>query len=221
MEFFISMEKKFGREIPMHHPAIDLIERRVSANRFDPSHSLTNTEIEGLVRLATRAPTAFNLQNWRFIAVRKAEAKAKLRDLAYGQAKVSDAAVTFIICGQPPDHESLGERLRPFVETGLMPEAMASGWQETARAKYAADPEASRDEAIRSATLGTATLIYAAEAMGLASGPVSGFDAAAVSHEFGLAEGDIPVMLLPVGRAAPGNWPQKPRRPLSEVLQLS
>jgi hypothetical protein len=26
------------------------------------------------------------------------------------------------------------------------------------------------------------------------------------------------VMLLAVGRAAPGNWPQKPRRPLREVL---
>lgn len=205
----------------MPHPTIDLIERRVSANLFDPSHSLTNIEIEDLVRLATRAPTAFNLQNWRFIAVRTPEAKARLRDLAHGQVKVSDAAVTFIICGQSPDHESLGERLRPFVESGLMPEAMASGWRETVRAKYAADPEATRDEAIRSATLGTATLIYAAEAIGLVSGPMVGFDAAAVSHEFGLAKGEIPVMLLPVGRAAPGNWPQKPRRPLSEVLQIS
>lgn len=205
----------------MPHPTIDLIERRVSANHFDPSHTLTNTEIEDLARLATRAPTAFNLQNWRFIAVRKVEAKAKLRDLAYGQVKVSEAAVTFIICGQSPDHESLGERLRPFVETGLMPEAMASIWQESVHAKYAGDPAASRDEAIRSATLGTATLIYAAEAMGLVSGPMVGFDAAAVSREFGLAEGEIPVMLLPVGRAAPGNWPQKPRRPLSEVLQIS
>lgn len=54
----------------MPHPAICLIERRISADRFDPSHTLTDFEIEELVRLATRAPTAFNLQNWRFIAVR-------------------------------------------------------------------------------------------------------------------------------------------------------
>ncbi|MFD1328823.1 nitroreductase family protein [Mycoplana ramosa] len=204
----------------MQHSTIDLIERRISANLFDASHTLADAEIETLVHLATRAPTAYNLQNWRFIAVRTPDAKARLRKLAYGQAKVSAAAVTFIVCGQLPDHTALAERLRPFVETGLMPQAMAAGWQEDAQAKYA-DREAARDEAIRSATLGAATLIYAAEAMGFVSGPMVGFDADAVARDFDLTEGEVPVMLLPVGRAAPGNWPQKPRRPLSEVLRIS
>ncbi|HET8597182.1 MAG TPA: nitroreductase family protein [Castellaniella sp.] len=205
----------------MQHPTIALIERRTSANRFDPAHLLADEQIEELVRLATRAPTAYNLQNWRFIAVRTPAAKARLRELAFGQAKVSEAAVTFIVCGQIPQAASLRERLRPFVETGLMPAAMAAAWQDDAHVRYAADPEAARDEAIRSATLGAATLIHAAEAMDLVSGPMAGFDADAVSREFGLAEGELPVMLLAVGRAAAGNWPQKPRRPLAEVLELS
>lgn len=204
----------------MLHPTIRLIERRVSANQFDASHHLKDAEIEELVRLATRAPTAYNLQNWRFIAVRTSDAKAKLRKHAYGQAKVSEAAVTFIICGQLPDHTALADRLRPFVESGHMPQKMASGWQENVRAQYA-EPRAARDEAIRSATLGAATLMYAAEALNLASGLMGGFDADAVIREFGLAENETPVMLLAVGRAAPGNWPQKPRQPLSEVLHLS
>lgn len=205
----------------MPHPTIALIEQRVSARRFDPSHVLTRIEIEELVRLATRAPTAFNLQNWRFIAVLTPEAKMKLRHFAYDHLKISDAAVTFIICGQSPDYATVSERLRPAVESGLMTEAMASEWQEEARAKYDDNPKAARDEAIRSAALGTATLIYAAEAMDLKSGSMGGFDADAVSHEFGLAPSEIPVMLVAVGRAAPGNWSQKPRRPLSEVLRIS
>lgn len=204
----------------MQHPTIAHIERRVSANRFDASHALTDDEIATLVRLATRAPTAYNLQNWRFIAVRTPGAKARLRELAFGQPKVSDAAVTFIICGQRPDHETLAERLRPFVETGHMPQAMVSEWQENAKAQYA-DSRAARDEAIRSATFGAAMLMHAAEAMGLASGPMAGFDAGAVAREFDLAQDETPVLLLAVGRAAPGNWPQKPRRPLTEVLQIS
>ena len=52
------------------HPALTLIEQRISANRFDATHTLADAEIERLVHLATRAPTAYNLQNWRFIAVR-------------------------------------------------------------------------------------------------------------------------------------------------------
>ncbi|MER8926339.1 nitroreductase family protein [Mesorhizobium sp. M0859] len=170
----------------MTNPAISLIERRMSANRFDASHALTDAEIEELARLATRAPSAYNLQNWRFIAVRTPEAKARLRSVAHGQVKVQEAAVTFIICGVLPDHAALDARLRPFVEAGFMPADMASGWQEGARAQYA-DPLAARDEAVRSATLGAATLIFAAEALGLVSGPMAGFDAEGVAREFGLA----------------------------------
>jgi hypothetical protein len=47
-----------------------------------------------------------------------------------------------------------------------------------------------------------------------------GFDAEAVASEFALAEDEVPVMLLSVGAALPENWPQKPRRPVDEVLRL-
>jgi nitroreductase len=208
----------FIRNGIMSHPAIALIEQRISANLFDPSHALSDAEIEELVRLATRAPTAYNLQNWRFIAVRSAAAKERLRTLAYGQAKVANAAVTFIVCGVLPDCAGLVERLRPFVDAGHMRADVLSAWQAGARAKYA-DPQDARDEALRSASLGGATLIFAAQALGFVSSAMSGFDAQGIVNEFGLAVDEVPVMLIPVGRAAPGNWPQKPRRPLSEVLQ--
>lgn len=204
----------------MTHPAIALIEQRISANLFDASHTLADTEIAELVRLATRAPSAYNLQNWRFIAVKTPRAKAELRGLAHGQAKVADAAVTFIVCGLLPDASTIPERLRRFVDTGYMSARTALGWQEGARAHYA-DPRAARDEAIRSATLGAATMMFAAAALGWVTSPMVGFDAEGVAHRFELDEHEIPVMLLPIGRAAPGNWPQKPRRPFSEVLEIA
>jgi len=204
----------------MINPAIALIERRMSVNLFDAGHTRADAKKRDLTRLATRAPTAYNLQNWRFVAVRTPEAKARLRSLAHGQAKVSDAAVTFIMCGVLPDHAAIPERLHPFVETGYMPSGMALGWQEGARAQYA-NPVTARDEAVRSASLGAATLMYAAGALGLASCPMVGFDAEGVAREFGLGPDEVPVMLVAVGRAAPGNWPQKPRRPLAEVLVLA
>jgi nitroreductase len=204
----------------MTHPAIALIEQRISANRFDPSHSLPDTDIGELVRLATRAPSAYNLQNWRFVAVKTPRAKAELRDLAYGQAKVSEAAVTFIVCGLLPDTGTLPERLRDFVDAGYMSAQTALGWQEGARAQYA-DARTARDEAVRSATFGAATLMFAAAALGWVSSPMVGFDAEGTARAFELAAHEIPVMLLAVGRAAAGNWPQKPRRPFDEVLQIA
>lgn len=50
---------------------------------------------------------------------------------------------------------------------------------------------------------------------------MSGFDAAGVAREFDLGADELPVLLVPVGQAAPGNWPQKPRKSLSEVLAFA
>ena len=57
--------------------------------------------------------------------------------------------------------------------------------------------------------------------MGLASSAMSGFDAAGVKREFNLGEADVPVMLLSIGYAAAGNWPQKVRKPLREVMEFA
>ncbi|BDB68532.1 nitroreductase family protein [Comamonas thiooxydans] len=202
------------------HPTLALIEQRISANRFDDSHSLGDAEIARLVQLATRAPTAYNLQNWRFIAVRTPAAKARLRALAQDQAKVQEAAVCFIVCGVLADPEALAERLQPFVDGGFMPAAMAQGWLQAAQQQYAS-AQAVRDEALRSASFGAMTLMHAAQAMGLASCAMTGFDAEGVTSSFGLAREEVPVMLVTVGRAAAGNWPQKPRRPLEQVLEFA
>ncbi len=65
-------------------------------------------------------------------------------------------------------------------------------------------PQRRRDEAIRTATFGAAAMIYAARSLGLGSTPMIGFDADAVHREFGLAEKEVPVMLLSVGLERPG-----------------
>lgn len=202
------------------HPTLTFIEQRISANRFDTSHHLADADISRLVQLATRAPTAYNLQNWRFIAVRTPGAKARLRAVAQDQAKVQEAAVCFIVCGVLADPEALAERLQPSVDAGFMPSAMAQGWLQAAQQQYAS-AQAVRDEALRSASFGAMTLMHAAQALGLAPCAMTGFDAEGVAASFGLASEEVSVMLVTVGRAAPGNWPQKPRRPLDQVLEFA
>jgi nitroreductase len=203
----------------MQNPIITAIESRASANLFDADKALEPEQIEELARLATRAPTAYNLQNWRFIAVSTQDAKARLQAAAYGQAKVSEAAVTYIVCGRIPSHTVMEERLRPSVEAGFMPADMVGAWARAVESTYGDNPQMQRDEAVRTATLGAAFLMLAAQAHGLTTGPMVGFDPAAVARGFGLATDEIPVMLVAVGHAREGNWPQKPRLPVSRVLE--
>ena len=204
----------------MTNAVIDCMLSRSAAKYYDPAASLSDDQIRELVRIGTTAPTSFHLQNWRFIAVRTPEAKARLRPLAWDQPAVTDAAVTFIICGQLADSSVIPERLAPVVEAGIMPAKVVPDWENPARGLYFEHPQRQRDEAVRTGAIGATAMIYAARALGLGSTPMIGFDAEAVHREFALAEDEVPVMLLSVGAAGPGNWPQKPRRPVAEVLDL-
>lgn len=198
----------------------EAIEHRISANMFDPTKNLTSAQIEALVTLATRAPTAFNFQNWKFIAVQSLEAKERLKAVAYGQQKIVDAAVTFIVCGTLEAHKGLAHALKPSVAAGLLEQSMADAWVQMAHDGHEGHPVRQRDEAVRSASMGAMTLMLAAQGMGLVSGPMIGFDPAGVAKAFHLTARDIPAMLIAVGYAAPGNWSQKPRLPVKEILTI-
>src|ERR1700754_1514633 len=199
---------------------IECILSRSATKYYDRSASLTDDQIRELVRIGTSAPTSFHLQNWRFIAVRSPEAKARLSPIAWSQPAITDAAVTFIVCGQLADSSVIPERLEPLVKSGVMPITMVPEWEIPARDLYMAYPQRQRDEAVRSATFGAAAMIYAARSLGMGSTPMIGFDDEAVHREFGLSRDEIPVLLLSVGPERPGNWAQKPRRPVDEVLNI-
>ena len=191
----------------------DIIKQRTSANNFDPTHVLSNSEIEELVNLAIESPTSFNMQNWRVVAVSSAAAKEELQALAYGQAKVKDAAVTFAFIGKLNGYQDLPRIVQPLLDAN-------DGWIGMATGMYEGNPQNQRDEAIRSASFAAMTLIYAAQDRGLVSGAMIGFDPAGVAKSLGLGENEFPVLLLAVGKAAEGNWPRKPRKQINEVLSV-
>jgi nitroreductase len=198
--------------------AISIIKERTSANNFDPTHHMSQAEIEELVQLSINTPTSFNMQNWRLIAVSSQEKKAQLKALAFNQPKVGDAAVTFIVVGNAMGYKDLPHVIKPMLDAGAIDQAAYDGWIGMANGMYDNNTQLQRDEAIRSGALASMTLMYAAQAKGLVSGAMIGFDAPGVAKAFHLGEHEVPVMLIAVGKAAAGNWPRKARRALSEVL---
>ena len=189
--------------ITLANAIIECCVSRSTTKLYDPAVTLSDDQIRELVGIATTAPTSFNLRNWRFIAVRTPEAKARLRAVAWDQPKITDAAVTFIICRQLVDHSVLPARLASAVEAGIMPAQMVPRCENAARGLHFEQPQRQCDEAVRTGAIGTAAMIYAAHALGLGSTPIIGFDAEAVAREFALAEDEVPVMLLSVGRRFP------------------
>ena len=106
----------------------DLIRRRHSAESFRDGSSLSDDEIRSLVDDAIRAPSSFNIQHWRFVAVRHDEDRQRLCETAYGQQQVVEAAVTFIVLGDLRAAEKLADRLETCVEAGAISPGRAAAW---------------------------------------------------------------------------------------------
>jgi nitroreductase len=199
------------------HPYLELIRKRVSVERFRAGRELSEAEICALVEDAIEAPSSFNIQHWRFVAVRREADKERLCRAAFGQRQVADAAVTFIFLGDLRGVEKLPAALEPAVRQGAMAQGKADAWVAQAQKIYS-DEMMARDEALRSCSLAAMTMMLAAEARGLDSCPLSGFDPEQVKREFGIDERYVPVLLLAVGHAAETETRRKPRLAVEEVL---
>ncbi len=204
----------------MENTIASAIQNRTSIGHYDMSKDVTEEQIEQLVAYAIQAPSAFNLQNWQFVAVKSKDAKEKLKAAAYGQTQITESAMTFIVCGVLDGYQSLGAILSPSVEKGIISQTIADNWVAMATGSHHSTTGLQRDEAIRSASLASMTLMLAAQGMGLATGPIGGFDSKMVMESFSIDEQWLPTMLITVGYAGENNWSRKVRRPVREVLEI-
>ena len=61
------------------------IENRRAIKAFDPSHRMSDAEVQQLFELAKLSPTAFNIQNWRFVVLKDPELRQQVRAAAWNQ----------------------------------------------------------------------------------------------------------------------------------------
>ncbi len=76
----------------------EAIEKRYSARRYD-EREVEQEVLEKLLNAARLAPSAKNLQEWRFIVVRDQETRVKLADASF-QKFVGRAPVILVCCAE-------------------------------------------------------------------------------------------------------------------------
>lgn len=196
-------------------PLLSLLRQRVSAQSFARSE-ISREELLALVEAACYAPSAFHLQNWHFTAVHSEAAKQELYRAAFCQQKILQAAAVMVISGDLGAYRHLASRLYASVAAGLISEEAVQSWVAAAESAFQNDPQARRDEAIRSASLAAMPLMLAAQERSWATCPMSGFHPDAVRRLAGLPENLLPVLLVAIGKVD-GRQIQKVRLPAEAV----
>ncbi len=77
------------------------IERRSSIREYDVDRDVTEGDLVRILEAAIRAPSAGNLQPWRFFVVRDRQIKLALARAAADQEFVAQAPVAVVVCAEP------------------------------------------------------------------------------------------------------------------------
>lgn len=191
----------------------DAIEKRRSVKHFDPDVSLTEDEEVLLTKLVPLAPTAFNIQNWRFVVVRDPALRQQLRAAAWDQAQVTDASLLVVLCADLKAWEKQPERYWANVDQGTR-DAMLP----MIDAYYRGKDQVQRDEAMRSCGLAGQTLMLAAKAMGYDSCPMDGFDFDAVGKLINLPDDHVISFMVAIGKPLQEAYPRGGSLPSEEIV---
>ena len=76
----------------------EVIRQRRSVRRYE-NRPIEEAKLLRVLEAARLAPSARNMQEWRFIVVRDAETRRRLCEAAKGQASVAEAPVVIAACG--------------------------------------------------------------------------------------------------------------------------
>lgn len=150
--------------------ALDTIFRTARSFNGYTDKPVTIEQIHQIYDLLKMGPTSANQQPARFVWCVTDQAKNKLAELVSDKnaPKILQAPATVIIGTDENFHEQL-----PW----LFPHADARSW-------FEGDADGRREHAFRNSSLQAAYLIVAARALGLDTGPMSGFDNAGVDAAF-------------------------------------
>ena len=175
---------------------IAAIQTRRSVNHYDANHRFTDQQVDELFSLAMLSPTAFNIQNWRFVNITDSELRQQIRAAAWDQAQVTDASLFIVMCADLKSWEKQPERYWANADQGVQDFILPAIDQ-----YYRGKDQVQRDEAMRSCGIATQTLMLAAKAMGYDSCPMDGFDFDKVGHIINLPEDHVIALCLAIGKA--------------------
>jgi 3-hydroxypropanoate dehydrogenase len=191
--------------------ALDTLFRTARTFNGYTDQPVTEADLHAIWDLMKMGPTSANMLPARLVWCMSAEAKEKLAACASGPnaAKILKAPVTVIIATDENFHELLPE---------LFPHADAKAWYDgDAKAEFR------RIAGLRNSSLQGAYFIFAARALGLGTGPMSGFDNASVDAAFFADQPHVKtnfISTLGYGDAATV-FPRLPRPPFERFNRIA
>ena len=182
------------------------IKDRRATLSFSPD-PVTENDLKKILEAGLSAPSAYNLQPWRFVVVREAEQRARLRQAAMKQLKVEEAPVVIVACADLEGWRTgdLDEIIRLAQQHGYGDEARYASMRKNIANFFSAPGNTgglAPDFAVwanRQIMIAFTTMMWMAEVLGYDTAPMEGFYEDQVKATLGILAHVRVVALLAIG----------------------
>lgn len=186
----------------------DVMFNRHSVRQFDPEVKIDRDELQAMIKDATTAPSACNLQSWHFVVIDTPEGKADLKKAAmkFNYPQIDTASAIIFIAGDTKSHEVYRDVWNKVYEAGKISKEKLDSILNTFLPLY---EHADQNFLMLDATLDGAMvgmqLLLAARAHGYEANAFSGYDFKTIIPSIGLDPTRfVPVMGVAIGKPAKG-----------------
>ncbi|UYZ22846.1 nitroreductase family protein [Mesobacillus jeotgali] len=197
-----------------------VISERRSVRKYDPDFKMSREEILDILKEAALAPSSSNLQPWKFIVIQDEETKKELRMIANNQEQVETSSAVIAVLADREMYRNGEKVYRSSFEAGYMDETTMNRMIENTNKLYPAAPVGMRENiASFDAGLISMQIMLIARARGYDTVPMGGFNKQQFIEKFNIDERYMPVLLLPIGKAAVPGHPTT-RIPVEEIVEF-
>lgn len=201
---------------------LEVLKRRIAVQSFQPAANISSQDLYSLIEKASLAPSSFNLQHCRFIAITTPELKSQLATITLpaNRQRVMDASLCLLFVGDTLAHTDLAQRLGECVAAETLSREVADEWLGFVSNVYSRSNELIRDEILRSCSLAAMVFMLSAANRGLDTCPIS-FNTGGLITALSLPERYIPVMMVALGKSSQISITRRPRRAVTDVLTFN
>ncbi|MBD9387011.1 NAD(P)H-dependent oxidoreductase [Agrobacterium sp. AGB01] len=204
---------------------IEKLNWRYATKKMDPSKPVTEDKVARILEAARLAPTSSGLQPFELIVVTNPEVRAKIQEIAWNQAQITDGSHLLVFAAWD---NYTAERINGMfdlvnAERGIKNEGWENYRQMLLNMYPPRDAQVNFEHAARQAYIGFGMALAQAAFEGVDSTPMEGFDPDKLDEILGLREKGLrSVTILPLGyRKEDGDWLvnlKKVRRPNDQFI---
>lgn len=181
-----------------------LMENRRSIRKYDPTVKIPREVMSNILQDAMTAPSAFNLQPWRFVVIDSAEGKELTKPfMAFNQRQHETSSAIIVVYTDLDNVGSVDAILNEDVKHGLREEATINQMSQIIKSYNA---NSTQESLLRSQVLDcglvSMQIMLSAKAYGYDTNAIGGFDRDGISKALGMdPKRYFPTLVISIGKS--------------------